>query len=275
MTTASPSDLHQRLNALELSVAKLDRQSRRYRQMLQLMLLCVTVALLFAPTSASQTPRTVEAQGFVLVDASGGTRGGLHLTPDGSSLLTLADSKQRVRLFASVAVGGATELVLSDAQDKRRLIAGVDAKNIPYISLRNAASTSASASLAVTGSGNPVFRLADAAGRPRLVTGFAGDESTLSLHGGGSRHGVVLATDNQTSRLSLADSTGTDRLWVAIRNESPVLQFLNKAGSPRSGFTTVNDDTGVAVISQSPGAAQPGLVLYGKDMKVLWAGPDK
>lgn len=264
-----------RLAALEAAVARLTVENRRYRRTGRLAILLAGGALLMAPMSASQRSDEVRAKKFVLVDEAGAARGALTVNPDGSSALVLSDGRQQARLTASVTREGATEFALTDGRDKRRFITGVDATNTPFLSMRNAASTSASASLAVVGPGNPVLRFADAAGRPRLVTSVAGDDVSFSLFGTKNRHGAVLAVEGQTARLSLADSTGTDRFWAAIRNESPVIQFMDPKGVPRSGLTTINDDEGVALISQSPGASKPGVVLYGKDLKVLWSAPDR
>ena len=241
-----------RLAALESSVLRLAAENRRYRYLLRGAALLGAAVFLAAPIGATQSPAEVRAKKFVLVDDAGVTRGVLGITADGG-----------------------TDLTLLDKQGKARLVTGVDVSNVPFFALRNAASTSASVSIAAIGPGHPVLRLADATGRPRLTTSVAVDDVILSLAGVKNRHGAVLAVEGDTPRLSLVDSTGTDRLWVAIRSESPVIQFMNTKGVPRSGFTTVNDDEGVGVVTQSPGAAKPGLVLYGKDMRLLWAGPDK
>jgi hypothetical protein len=274
-TTTTARSADERLQSLEAAVARLTVENLRYRRSGRAAMLLAAAALLIAPMSASQPAGEIRAKRFVLVDDAGGTRGVLSVTADGSSALVLSDGRQRTRLVATVSREGTTDLTLSDSRDKPRLIAGVDASSTPFLSLRNAESTSASASLAVVGPGNPVLRFADPAGRPRFVTSVIGDDVSLSLAGTKNRHAVVLAVESQTARLSLADSTGTDRLWAAIRSDSPVLQFLNVKGVPRSGLSTINDDEGVALISQSPGAAKPGAVLYGKDLKVLWSAPDK
>lgn len=251
MTGATTNDLEKRLAALETKVTRLTTENRRYRRFTGAAAL-VAAAALAVPISATQSASEIRAKRLVLVDDAGTSRGALAVSAD-----------------------GAIDLTLFDKRGKSRLVLGVDGSNVPFLALRNAESTSASVSIAAIGTGNPVLRMADAHGRPRLTASVAGDDVTLALAGTKNRYGVVLAVEGQTSRVSLADSTGTDRFWAAIRSESPVIQFLNTKGVPRSGFTTVNEDEGVAVVSQSPGASKPGLVLYGKDMKLLWAGPDK
>ena len=73
-------------------------------------------------------------------------------------------------------------------------------------------------------------------------------------------------------RLALSDGAGGDRLWLAVRLGSPVLQFLDPGGVARTGLTTFNDDTGVAVISATD-RSKPGLVLLGNDRSVVWSVP--
>ena len=137
------------------------------------------------------------------------------------------------------------------------------------------ASGATRATLAVASDGSTRLELSDAAQRPRIAATISGDDASLALMApGDSRMGATLTVDRLTSRLSLSDGTGTDRLWVAIRRQSPVVQFLDAKGAPRTGLVTINDDTGLAVVSQSTGASVPGLVLYGKDMNVVWSAPN-
>jgi hypothetical protein len=100
----------------------------------------------------------------------------------------------------------------------------------------------------------------------------AADQGSRLTLAGPARSRVTLTTDATAPRLALADAAGNDRLWVALRLGSPAIQFLDPAGRARSGFTTFNDDSGVAVISGTTGAS-PGLVLYGQDRTVKWSAP--
>jgi hypothetical protein len=137
------------------------------------------------------------------------------------------------------------------------------------------ASGATRATLGVASDGSTRLELSDAAQRPRIAATVSGEVASLSVVApGDNRLGTALTVDRVTSRLSLSDGTGTDRLWVAIRRQSPVVQFLDQKGAPRTGLVTINDDTGLAVVSQSTGASVPGLVLYGKDMDVVWSAPN-
>ena len=137
------------------------------------------------------------------------------------------------------------------------------------------ASGAARGTLAVTADGSTRLELCDAARRPRITATVSGEEASLAVMApGDNRLRAALTADRVTSRLALSDGAGADRLWVAIRRQSPVVQFLDEKGAPRTGIVPVNDDTGLAVVSQSTGAGVPGLVLYGKDMSVVWSAPN-
>jgi hypothetical protein len=100
----------------------------------------------------------------------------------------------------------------------------------------------------------------------------AADQGSRLTLAGPAQSRVTLASDATAPRLALADAAGHDRLWVALRLGSPAVQFLDPGGRARSGLTTFNDDSGVAVISGTTGSS-PGLVLYGQDRTVKWSAP--
>lgn len=262
-----------RLHALESAVKQLAAENLRYRLAAGMILLLAACGLVMAHAAGSQAPQEVRAQRFVLVDSNGQSRGAWLSAPDGSSLLNLTDASQRVRVGVGVTAAGSSELVFYDDRNRRRFAAGIDSADTTFLTLSHAEGTSASASITVAGAGTPMIRLTDAAGAPRLVAGVIDDEVSLALMGRETRLGAILAVDAETSRLALADGAGVERMWAAIRKDSPVLQFFDRNRAARSGLATINDDSGLAVISESPGAAAPGLVLYGKNMKLLWAAP--
>jgi hypothetical protein len=125
--------------------------------------------------------------------------------------------------------------------------------------------------LALAGNGSPSVVLADAAGNGRILLEAAPDESRVSVRGMG-RTAVTLANGGVAPRLALADAAGNDRVWLAVRLGSPVLQFLDTHGMARTGLTSFDEDTGVAVISETD-RSRPGLVLLGKDRGVVWSAP--
>jgi hypothetical protein len=125
--------------------------------------------------------------------------------------------------------------------------------------------------LALAADGSPSVALSDASGRPRVLLDAAGEEARVSVTGL-DRSMVLLANGGIAPRLALLDTAGKERVWLALRLNSPALQFLDGRGVARSGLTTFNDDAGVAIISGTDGKS-PGLVLYGKDRSIVWSAP--
>jgi hypothetical protein len=120
--------------------------------------------------------------------------------------------------------------------------------------------------------GTPLLTLNAAGGERRVVLEAAADESRVSVLGM-AKTAVTLANGGAAPRVAVADSAGQDRVWLAVRLGSPVLQFLDPKGMARTGLTTFNDDRGLTVISASD-SSTPGLVLLGKDRNVVWSAPD-
>jgi hypothetical protein len=106
---------------------------------------------------------------------------------------------------------------------------------------------------------------------PHISLEVAGNGSKVSVHDAG-KGAAQLVNDGLGPRLAVSDSAGNDRAWLAVRLNSPVLQFLDPRGMARSGITTINDDAGLAVISGTDGS-RPGLVLMGDKRSVIWSAP--
>lgn len=106
---------------------------------------------------------------------------------------------------------------------------------------------------------------------PRISLEVAPDSARVSVLGAGKTT-TALVNDALGPRLTVADSGGHDRAWLAVRLDSPVLQFLDPRGVARTGITTFNDDSGLAVVSGTDGS-KPGLVLLGDKRSVIWSAP--
>jgi len=109
-------------------------------------------------------------------------------------------------------------------------------------------------------------------GRRRIALEAGADLARVAVLGLG-RTQAALANDGEAPRLVVSDAVGTDRAWLAVRLGSPVLQFLDAQGVARTGLSTFNDDTGAAVVSKGGDGSKPGLVLMGKDGRILWSAP--
>ena len=127
------------------------------------------------------------------------------------------------------------------------------------------------ASLEPTANGGARLALFGGADSPRISLDAAASGSRVSVSGG-AKSAAALVNDGLGPRLAVSDSNGNDRAWLAVRLDSPVLQFLDPKGMARSGITTFNEDAGLAVVSGTDGS-KPGLVLLGDKRSVIWSAP--
>jgi hypothetical protein len=126
--------------------------------------------------------------------------------------------------------------------------------------------------LGVEADGTAALRFRDASGSERLAALVAASGPSIALFEPNRKLAAKLLVEGGVPRLALSDRTGSDRLWIALRLGSPAVQFLGPDGVARCGLVTMNDDTGIAVVSGASGAV-PGLALYDKDRKVVWSAP--
>ena len=179
----------------------------------------------------------------------------------------LARELRWTRRGAAAAIGIAVLAISGGAQSAARRPAEMRATRFVLV---DAAGAPVGAFEAAA-NGQPRLELTAAAGKPAVVL-EGGVAPRIWVAGVENKGGVALTTESGVPRLALKDSDGRDRLWVALRLNSPAIQFLNPGGLARSGITTFNEDGGVAVISEA-GGSSPGLVLYGKDRNVVWSAP--
>lgn len=127
-------------------------------------------------------------------------------------------------------------------------------------------------SLGVEPDGSAAVRLTDQHGMERFAASVSDAGASLNLSERDRKIAAKLVVEGGVPRLALSDRTGNDRMWVALRLGSPAIQFIGPDGVPRSGIATMNDDSGVAVISGIV-SGTPGLVLYDKERKIVWSAP--
>jgi len=128
------------------------------------------------------------------------------------------------------------------------------------------------AALGVDADGTVGLRLRDAVGSERLSAVVSASGPALALFEADRKVSAKLLVEGSVPRLALSDHNGADRLWIALRLGSPAVQFLDPGGVARCGLVTMNEDSGIAVVSGATGAT-PGLALYDKDRKVVWSAP--
>ena len=126
--------------------------------------------------------------------------------------------------------------------------------------------------LGVEADGTVALRLRDASGAERLAALVDANGPSVGLFEPDRKMAARLLVEGGVPRLTLSDRTGSDRLWIALRLGSPAIQFLSPDGVARCGLVTMNDDTGLAVVSGADGKT-PGLALYDKERKIVWSAP--
>jgi hypothetical protein len=128
------------------------------------------------------------------------------------------------------------------------------------------------ATLGVDADGAVGLRLRDSAGAERLAAVVGSPGPSVELFEADRKGAVRVMVEGSVPRLTLADRSGAERLWIALRLDSPAIQFLGPDGVARSGLVTMNDDTGIAVVSGATGT-RPGLALYDEKRKIVWSAP--
>ena len=170
-----------------------------------------------------------------------------------------AAQELRARRIALVGAEGRTLAALEPVSGGGARLTLLGAGDVPRISIE------------VGAEGTPSVVLNDASGGKRVALAVGTDDARVSVLGTG-KASVSLVSDGIAPRLAVSDGAGSDRVWLAVRLGSPVLQFLDPRGMARTGITTFNDDMGLAVISGTD-KSQPGLVLLGRDRNVVWSAP--
>jgi len=169
------------------------------------------------------------------------------------------DAELRARRFTLVGADGQALAALEPATGQGSRLSLLGAGGVVRLSLE------------VSADGSPAVALNDGSGRKRVALEVGADEARVTVLGLGQT-AVTLANGGVAPRLAVADAAGHDRVWLAVRLGSPVLQFLDAQGIARTGISTFNDDTGLAVISGTD-RKRPGLVLLDKDRAVAWSAP--
>lgn len=130
----STGELIKRLSRLELQQASLQRSNKHLRMMTgALLLLCG--ALITMGQTSSAVPDTLQAQQFLLRDASGKLRGAMGVTSDGAVGLNFSDPSGRTRLTVDLAANGTPGVDLYDQDGKVRATMALGDDGLPGIGL--------------------------------------------------------------------------------------------------------------------------------------------
>lgn len=120
------------LDTLAQRLERVERENRSLRRVGVLMLVGVAALLIAAQATAN---RVVEAEKFVVRDASGKIRAELGTPPDGRVALTLFDRDGGLRVELRVLTNGRVGLLLYDKNGKSRAALRVLAEGGPVLGL--------------------------------------------------------------------------------------------------------------------------------------------
>ncbi len=237
--------LAQRLNIME-------RQNRRLKRMGMVILAGATVLTLMGQARLS---RTVEAEKFILKDASGKVRAEIGMGEKGPALRFRAeDGKFRIGLGL---VGDEHGLFLLDANERKQATLGV-------------------------GSLGPALMLYDNKGKRRMVFGMSkGAQPLFELAGTNEVWRVRLLVTDTGSALDFQDSRGQRQLMLVgdpkggglgIYDANDILRG-SLGLSPFGAQLSLLDENGELRAALGAMSGGPGLVLYDAKGKPVFSTP--
>jgi hypothetical protein len=180
--------LEGRLQRLERANLAMGRECRRWRLGAGgLVLAGLVLGVAGADSNSDQVPRKLEAQNFVLRDATGRTRASLGFRADGTPGFALMDELSRVRLALDLCGNGAPAVNFYSAEGKLLT------------------------ALAVRPDGSPALGMFDSQGQVRASLDLSHEETApgLSLYDReGTMRAAIAVRPDQTPGLGLFDPEG-------------------------------------------------------------------
>jgi hypothetical protein len=237
------------MEALAARVGRLERENRRLRRGGAAALLGLAGALVMGQGPRGDSPKTVEAERFLLRDAGGKARAELALRADGSPHLEFRDGAGNPRAGLGLQ-GEAAFLSLTDAKGRGGTI------------------------LRVQPNGRPNITLTDANGTRRAVLFLSDDGTpTLAFSDGQRRSRVVLnVLGNGFTSLSLSDAFGRLRAALDLEPDgspSLILYDENRRSRAILGQTELEGRNPAALEKRRASS----LVLLDENGTVIWRAP--
>jgi len=189
------------LDRLTQRLDRLERENRRLKRIGGVAVIGLAAVALMGQTMPGKVAKVVEAEQFVLRDASGTIRGRLHTSSNGIAGLFLSSGTASAGL--RVGADGLAILAMSEHGEPRVVLG--NHKNSPEVLLIDK-SNKVRVKLEIEGDGEPRLALYDGARQPRVAVGTQSD--------GGP--GVVLLDENGRLRAALGSS------WLEQRNTGAV-----------------------------------------------------
>ena len=298
--------------SLERRLDRLERQNRRIRTSA----IATAIAAVLLMASMGQSDRRpsaganiVEAERFVLRDASGVVRARLSADAQGRTSLTLLDKSERSRVALGIAADGAPILVFGDADGRTtRMELSVRADGAATIGIgdgkgrfRTTLETNADGSahvymidadgkprsdFCILADGSPQLSLADADGktRTRLVCDAReGAPGLFMLDQDGLARASVGQYPDKTWGVALADGGRKNRARFVIGGDgSPALSLSDGEGRVRTGLNVFADSSNL-MFYDATGKSRiqigvwpdglPAFNLYDPQGETLWSTP--
>ncbi len=191
----------------------------------------------------------VPAPKLFLYDQNGKTRAMLSVLADGTPGLALFDQNGKGRAGLLLLASGAPGLGLHDQNGKNRLLLSVGADDTPGLALLDQ-NGKERARLTVVPDGSPSLGLFDQSGKVRAALGVLADGSP---------------------GLSLADLNDKERIGLRVGTNGPSLVLRDENLNNRAvlGHTAL-EATATGTVEQRPASS---LVLSDRDGKVIWKVP--
>ncbi len=131
MDQQTVDSLRQRLAILEQAHCRLAAANRRIKLVGTTLIIGFAAIVVMGQTMPSRPAKTVEAESFIIRDASGKIRGGVGIADDGSVGMNLNDAKGNTRITLDVAANDTPGLDLYDASGRVRTTLAVGPKGTP------------------------------------------------------------------------------------------------------------------------------------------------
>jgi hypothetical protein len=276
--------LESSLEALATRVAKLEAQNRRLKK-----LGSISRAVAAAVVAMGQAParKVIEANEFVLRDASGMARA--RLSMETTDRPTLSFYKDKSILTASLAGGdepfltmksagtaeqvmlGASKVFLGLGLYEKEIRAGLSVQNgTPALDLF---SENGKPQVAVSApSDGPALNMLDVKGKQQVSLNVTKIGPTFDMHDPDSKAGFTLwvASSGGGPDFSMYDSAGKLCVDLVTPQGEPSLKLEDK-----EGFSAILGSTDLLAptTGRKDSTSAASITLFGKDKKVLWSAP--
>lgn len=128
------------MDPLTTRLARLERETRRSKRITLVVVLAAAAVVLMGQTAPHRTPKSLEAEEFVLRDSRGQVRASLGTTQNPSAtVLQIHGDNGKPRTRLTVSSDGTSSLEVIDTGERVRVLLGVKDNGSPRIWLGNEA----------------------------------------------------------------------------------------------------------------------------------------